>query len=153
MPDFPRLPWPVRVVRVLGPLCLLSACLLVGSLVGPILSTLSLDSWRILTIALNLFILALTYFAINHRYRAGIPPIPQPDMGPVPLTSWQKQARAVALWTALPLCALALAIFIPVTSRAFQFVFPVSILAAVMAGVVGLIAWESRRSIRVPRAL
>jgi hypothetical protein len=149
-PDSPRAPWPIRVVNIMGFLFFLAAFLTVATLIGPILLSLSLASWRVVMIALSLIILFMTCDTIALPYRTGVPQIPRPDMGPVALGSWRKQARAIVLWLATPLCALALSIFIPITSRAYQFVFPVFILSAILAAVARLIVYESRRSQRAP---
>jgi hypothetical protein len=57
--------------------------------------------------------------------------------GPFPLESWQSQVRAFVLAAALPIGALVLAVVIPPTSRAFEIVFPVSIMGACEVAVVG----------------
>jgi hypothetical protein len=149
MRDFPRLPPPLRVVNLLGLLCLLASFLLFAHLFVTFLAALSPDSWRVLMIAINLLILSGTCFTVVRSYRVRSA---QSDRGPFPLHSWQSQVRAIGLWTALPLCALALAVVIPPTADAFGMVFPASMLAAVVLVTAHYVARESSRSMRTPGA-
>src|SRR5258707_11254311 len=127
MRDFRSLPFHLRVVSLLGLLCLLAFSLLFSNLLFvTILSSLSPDSWRILLMAVNLLILGWTCLTVVRIYRARMA---QSDGGPFPVSSWQRQVRAIALWTGLLLCALALAVFIPPAPAAFRLLFPVSMAA------------------------
>jgi hypothetical protein len=149
MREFPRLPSPLRVVNLLGLLCLLASSLLFSHLFVTFLAALSSDSWRVLMIAVNLLILSGTCFTVVRSYRVRSAPS---DGGPFPLSSWQSQVRAIGLRTALPLCALALAVFIPPTADAFGMVFPASMLAAAVLFIACYLARESSRSMRTPGA-
>jgi hypothetical protein len=102
MPDFPRLPSHLRVVSLLGLLCLFASFLLFGKLFSTILSSFSPDSWHVLMMGVNLLIVGGTCFTIVRTYRVRIP---QANGG--------------------PLCALALAVFNPPTADAFGLVFPI----------------------------
>ena len=62
----------------------------------------------------------------------------QPDGESVQFGSWQRQVLALVV-TALPLCGLALALFVPPTAPVFELVFPVSILGAVVLLVLYLV--------------
>ncbi len=55
----------------------------------------------------------------------------------IPLDSWQRQALAIALLAALPLCAIILAAVIPPNQIAFMVVFPITWIGA----LVQLIMW------------
>jgi hypothetical protein len=150
MRDSPRLPWHLRVVSLLGLLCLLAFSLLFSPLLFvTILPSLSPDSWRVLLMALNLFALGWTFRTAVRIYRARIP---RSDGGPFPTSSWQWQVRAIALWTALPLCALALVVFIPPTAAAFGLAFYASLLAAGALFMALAVATESSRSMPTPGA-
>jgi hypothetical protein len=147
MPDFPRLPLHLRVVSLLGLVCLLASFLLFGKLFSTILASFSPDSWRVLMMGVNLLILGGTFFTMVRTYRVRIP---QVDGGPFPLSAWQSQVRAILVWMALPLCALALAVFIPPTADAFGVVFPVSMGAAMVMFVARFLARESSGEMRTP---
>ncbi|HEV2457835.1 MAG TPA: hypothetical protein VGS80_05680 [Ktedonobacterales bacterium] len=149
MREFPRLPPPLRVVRLLGLLGLLASFLLFAHLFDTFLAALSSDSWRVLMIAVNLLILSGTCFTVVRSYRVRSAPS---DRGPFPLNAWQSQVRAIGLWTALPLCALALAVVIPPTADAFGMVFPATMLAGVELIVTRFLAGESSGSMRTPGA-
>ncbi len=150
MRDFRSLPFHLRVVSLLGLLCLLAFSLLFSNLLFvTILSSLSPDSWRILLMAVNLLILGWTCLTVVRIYRARMA---QSDGGPFPVSSWQRQVRAIVLWTALLLCALALAVFIPPAAAAFGLVFPVSMAATVVLFTARYVATESSRSMPTPGA-
>lgn len=149
MHDFPRLPSLLRVVRLLGLLCLLASSVLFWELFFRFLRSLSADSWRVLMIALNLLVLSGACFTAVRAYRARFR---QPEGEPFPLGSWQSQVRAVLLVTAVLLCALALAVFIPPTSAAFGLVFPASMIAFVVLAVTHIVGMESSGPMRTPRA-
>jgi hypothetical protein len=149
MRDYRRLPSHLRVVSLLGLLCLLASFLLFSNLFVTLLSSLSPDSWRVLLMAVNLLILAWTCLTVVRIYRARIA---LSEEGSFPLSYRQRHVRAFALWMALPLCALALAVFIPPTAAAFGLVFPVSMLATGVLVAARSVATESSRSLRTPGA-
>jgi uncharacterized membrane protein YbhN (UPF0104 family) len=149
MRDFRRLPSHLRVVSLLGLLCLLASSLLFSHLFATFLSSLSGDSWRVLLMAVNLLIFGWTSLTVARNYRARIP---QSDGGPFPLSSWQHQVWAIVLWTALPVCALALATFIPPTAAAFGIIFPATMLAMGVLVAAHSVARESNRSMHSPDA-
>jgi hypothetical protein len=149
MRDFPRLPSHLLVVSLLGLLCLLASLLLFSKLFSTILQSLSPDSWRVLMMALNLLILGGTCFTVVRTYRARML---QSDGGPFPLSSWQSQVWAIVLWTAWPLCALALALFIPPTADAFGIVFPATMLAGAELLATRFLTRESSGPMRTPGA-
>jgi hypothetical protein len=93
-------------------------------------------SSRLWIIALNLGALGWFYFLVVQTYSVRLR---QLGMGPFPLNSWQNQARMLVLMAALPLCALALAVVIPPTQRAFEVVFPISIVGAFVS--LGVCLW------------
>src|SRR5258708_20739722 len=104
MRDFRSLPFHLRVVSLLGLLCLLAFSLLFSNLLFvTILSSLSPDSWRILLMAVNLLILGWTCLTVVLFYRARMA---QSDGGPFPVSSWRRQERALLLCTALLLLSL-----------------------------------------------
>ncbi|MGO8947081.1 MAG: hypothetical protein ACLQUY_05345 [Ktedonobacterales bacterium] len=89
---------------------------------------------RLLVIGLNLGTVGIACFFVVQSYtecfrQPGAP-------GPFPLESWQSQVRAFMLAAALPIGALVLAVIISPTSRAFQIVFPVSLLGVFEMAVV-----------------
>src|SRR5689334_22534702 len=95
--DFRSLPFHLRVVGLLGLLCLLAFSLLFSNLLFvTILPSFSADSWRILLMAVNLLILGWTCLTVVRIYRARMA---QSDGGPFPVSSWQRQVRAIVLWT------------------------------------------------------
>src|SRR5258708_10362999 len=125
MRDFGSLPFHLRVVSLLGLLCLLAFSLLFSNLLFvTILSSLSPDSWRILLMAVNLLILGWTCLTVVRIYRARMA---QSDGGPFPVSSWQRQGRALVLWAALPPRGRALAVFIPPAPLPFGPLLPVPI--------------------------
>ena len=138
MTSFRRLPPVLRVVslfRPLLPLGLFVAFMLMvtagawpSGYTGAYLS-------RAAVIAVNLGVVRLACTLVVHVYNSRFR---QTGVGPFPLASWQSQARTTLALAAIPTCALALAVLIPPTARAFQFVFPVSIIGALVCLVVGL---------------
>jgi hypothetical protein len=128
MRDFRPLPPLLRVARILGLLVPLAG------FVAPIALVLTklFPQWtndvvRVMVIALNLGLLSgacsLALRTYSTRFR-------QPDRGPFPLASWQSQVRAIVLAAAPTICALVLAVVISPTARAFEIVFPLSIIGA-----------------------
>lgn len=152
-----RLPPLLRVASILGQLISLAtiALAIVLAIVFFVTSQQSfpylyLDSTRWVMIALNLISLSgacsVAVFTYNTRFL-------RPDGRPFPLDSWQSQVRAIVLLSALPLCALALVLFIPPTSRAFEIVFPITIIAAVVLFVALTTVYAANnRPMRTPRA-
>jgi hypothetical protein len=133
MRDFRRLPLLLRVTSVMGLLFLLAVLALLTDALITWLSPVphsSLDSSRVGVIVPNLMLLSLAWsFPVNSyniRFR-------RPDRGPLPLDSWQSQVRAIALLSALPLCGIAFALFVPPSSFAFVAVFALFILGAIVA--------------------
>lgn len=88
---------------------------------------------RVAIIAVNLTLLGLGSSIVVRTYMAHVR---QLGRGPFRLESWQSQVRAILALTAVPVCALVLAVIISPTVDAFQFVFPVSIIGAIMLPVV-----------------
>jgi hypothetical protein len=73
MRDFRRLPLHLRVVSLLGLLCLLAFSLLFSNLLFvTILSSLSPGSWHVLLMSVNLFVLGWTCRTVVRLYRARI---------------------------------------------------------------------------------
>jgi hypothetical protein len=149
MRSFRRLPPLLRVVSILGLLCALGSSVAFAELFVTILRSLSADSWRVLMIALNLGILSGT---CSVAVRTSNVHVRQPDEGPLPASSWQNQVWAIVVVTALPLCALALAVFIPPTAAAFGLVFPVSMFATVVLLAARSVGAQSSGPMRTPRA-
>lgn len=96
---------------------------------------------RLLVIGLNLGMVCMACSLVVRSYskRFREPGTP----GPFPLDSWQSQVRAIVLVAALAICALVLAVIISPTARAFQIVFPVSILGVFELAVAG--GWYALR--------
>lgn len=134
MLNFRRLPRFLHVVSTLGLLLDLASlvmfsALLVSFITGGVVSRQGLaNDPRLLVIALNLGMLGLACtFAVN-GYRTRFR---QPNRGPFPLDSWQRQTRAIALLAALPLCAIALAAVIsPTQDAAVLMLYAISALGA-----------------------
>ncbi len=84
---------------------------------------------RVEVIAVNLSLVGLGSSLVVRTYRARVR---QPGRGPFPLESWQSQVRTILALIAVPVCALVLAVVISPTTGAFQLVFPVSIIGAIM---------------------
>lgn len=127
---FRGLPPFLRVVWVLGLLFPLTALavLVVGFITYwssiPLL-TLTMNDSRVTPIGLNLTMLGLACSAVINTY---IKRSRQPDREAFPLDSWQRQARAIALLAALPLCGLTLAAVIPPNQAAFVVVYPITVI-------------------------
>ena len=90
---------------------------------------------RLEVIALNLGVLGLGCVGIVHVYNSRFR---QPDRERFPLESWQSQVRTMLALAAIPVCALVLALAIPPTASAFQFVFPVSLIGIFVCATVTL---------------
>jgi len=90
---------------------------------------------RLEVIALNLGVLGLGCVGIVHVYNSRFR---QPDRERFPLESCQSQARTMLALAAIPVCALVLALAIPPTASAFQFVFPVSLIGIFVCATVTL---------------
>ncbi|MGZ3599950.1 MAG: hypothetical protein ACXWQR_09105 [Ktedonobacterales bacterium] len=139
---FHRMPPLLRVASILALLFYLVS----GGLLGPLLmrglSTFSqmmsqstvpqmpVDFLRVLVIGGNLSMLGLActfaLIAYNTRLR-------WPDTRPLLLDSWQSQVRAIVLPSALPLCAITLALVTPQT-------LPVAAVLIVVASAVSVLA-------------
>jgi hypothetical protein len=149
MRDFRHLPPLLRVASILGLLFPLASIELFAVVFAPTLSSLPVGSFRVLMIALNLLLLG---WACSFAVRTYSARFRQPGGGPFPLDSWQSQVRAIVLLSALPLGALAVALVIPPTSRAFQIVFPISILGACVLIVAEVVYAANSGPMRTPRA-
>jgi len=88
---------------------------------------------RLAIIGINLGLLGLGCTLVVRTYRARVR---QHGREPIPLESWQSQVRTILALTAVPVCALVLAVIISPTVGAFQIVFPVSIIGAIILPVV-----------------
>jgi hypothetical protein len=127
-----RLPLFLRIVGILGLLLALAALVMLLALVvlfimgGDAARQAIANDHRWTLILLNLLMLSLACsFAVN-GYRTRFR---QPNRRPFLLDSWQRQARAIALLAALPLCAIALAAVIsPTQDAAFLVLFTISAL-------------------------
>ncbi|MGZ3668052.1 MAG: hypothetical protein ACXVDA_26615, partial [Ktedonobacterales bacterium] len=113
------------------------AMILLSSFLWPSL-LLPQDASRLEVIAVNLGSLCLVCAFAARFYSTRIL---QPDGRPLPLKSWQSLMWAIAPVAALPICAIVLAVVIPPASDAFEIVFPISIIGA----VVLLVAYLSMR--------
>jgi hypothetical protein len=155
---FRRLPPLLRVASILGLLFpLASLALLVSVLVTSLPSFLQSPAGfnqssagfdRGVVIALNLGAIGGACSTAVNTYSTRFR---QPAQGPFLLSSWQSQARAIGLLAALPLCALALAVFIPPTSFAFGLVVLITFLAAVALVVANILTLASPASSGVTR--
>ena len=131
MNTFRRLPPVLRLASLLRPLFPL------GLFAGAFLVTAgewSSAHWGVYAdhlaiIAVNLSLLGLGCSLVVRTYIARVR---QLGRGPFWLESWQSQVRTILAVTAAPACALVLAVIISPTVRAFQFVFPASILGAIV---------------------
>lgn len=139
-----RLPPLLRLASMLGLLCILAALLLFGQLFATLLRLLPLDSYRVLMMAMNLGMLGATYSFVVRHYTARFA---DQQSGPFPLGSWQSQVRTMMLVAALPVSALVLAAFIPPTASAFQVIFLISIIGAIISLVVGLSMVSGRQAV------
>jgi hypothetical protein len=140
--NFRRLPPLLRVSGILG---LLLALTSVGLLTQAFLTSLStFPNWPLRTsvIGMNLGMLgaacSVVVQAYSRRFR-------QPGRGPFPLNSWLSQLRALALVAALPLCALAWAVFIPSTQPGYGNVYLICTLAALV--LLGVYLWPIIRGL------
>jgi hypothetical protein len=136
MNSFRQLPPVLRVaslLRLLFPLGLVAtfAYLVTAGLLSS--AHVEVDASRLAIIAVNLSLLGLGCALVVRTYRARIR---QQGRGSFPLESWQSQVRTILALTAVPVCALVLVVIISPTSRAFQIVFPVSIIGAITLPVV-----------------
>ncbi len=142
MRSFRRLPPLLRVASLLG-------------LLFPVASLTLLVSWLVTSLpsfsrsppepdfgpglfALNLGLLGGACSCVVTTYRTRFR---RPDRGPFPLGSWQSQMRAIVLLAALPLCALALALFIPPTPPALFLVSLLDIAISLLGAMVLLAAF------------
>lgn len=101
----------------------------------------SLDAFRVQIIAANLGLLCFVCAFAVRLYSARFP---HPDSSPLSLNSLQSLIGVTALVTALPICAIVLALIISPASDAFQIVFPISIIGAVVL-LVAYFSTYSRR--------
>jgi peptidoglycan/LPS O-acetylase OafA/YrhL len=115
-----HLPLFLRVVRIVGLLLALASLAMLSAMVvsfitgGDVSRQRLANDPRLLVSALNLNMLSLACnFAVN-GYRTRFR---QPNRRPFPLDSWQRQARAIAVLAALPLCAIALAAVMSPTTQ------------------------------------
>lgn len=90
---------------------------------------------RVAIVAVNLSLVGLACILVVHTYLVRVR---QFGTDPIPLASWQSQVQTIMALTAVPVCALVLAAVISPTVRAFQVVFPVSIVGAIVFLVVAL---------------
>ncbi len=130
MRNFRRLPPLLRVADIVALLFALAGiALLVAAFIMHLSSAPPRWPESTVVIGLNLVLLAGSCSVVDQAYRARFR---RPGGGPSRslLGSWQGQVRAIVLLAALPLCALALAAFIPPTSPAFEIVFLVTLLGA-----------------------
>jgi hypothetical protein len=139
MRNFRRLPPLVRIARPLGGLFVLISLVLLGwMLVTRLPDHLSLGMFRLVNIAVSLSALgsALNLYAINYgrRFRTT-------GVEDFPLSSWQNQARTIALLAALPICALALALFVPSSSPIVLFTGLVNVFACVVI-ILTILRWS-----------
>jgi len=137
---FRRLPPLLRVASILGLLFPLASIALLIDLLAtslPSFPDMPPDFLRMLFIAANLGMLSgafsytLSIYSVRFR---------RPGGGQYPLDSWQSQVRAIGLLSALPLCAIALALFSPATPPS---VFVVELLVGavtVIGAVILLVA-------------
>ena len=134
---FLRLPPVLRVARIAGLLLALAALVLFLQMLPTWLST---SHWpadfpQVFTIAWSLIALSLSCSLVvypydRHARRSG--------RGAVALDSWQSQVRALLVSTALPLCALVLAVVIPPTQPGYENIFFITILAMFVSLVANL---------------
>lgn len=103
----------------------------------------SLDASRVEVVAANLGLLCLVAAFVVRLYSTRIL---QLDGRPFALRSWQRLIGATVLVTLLPICAIVLALAIPPTSDAFQFVFPISLIGAVVLLVAYLSTYSRRQT-------
>ncbi len=138
MSNFRRLPPVLRVASLLRPLFPLGFSAVFVYLVTAgwwSSAHLVVFASRAAVIAGNLLLVGLGCSLVVRRYNSRFR---QPSREPFPLASWQSQVRALLALEALPLCALVLALVISPTVRAFQVVFPVTLIGAVVFLAVAL---------------
>lgn len=138
MTSFRRLPPVLRAVSLLRPLCPLG--LFVAFAYTASVGTWSsahegLSASRVAVIAINLGVVGLGCSAVVYIYNSRFR---QPDRATFPLASWQSQVRTMLALTIIPVAALVLAVAIPPTARAFELVFPASIIGAIVCLAVAL---------------
>lgn len=138
MNSFRRLPPVLRVaslLRLLFPLGLLATSALLVTAGHWSSAQVGIYVSRLAIIAANLSLLGLGCSLVVRTYLVRVR---QPGGEPFPLASWHSQVRTILALTAVPVCALVLAVIISPTVSAFQFVFPASIIGAIMFLVVAL---------------
>jgi|GEM_PF-6358904 len=136
---FRRLPPLLRVASIVGLLFALASLALLTKLGVALVTSFPQsppDFNRMLVIALNLGMIGGASSTTVSTYSLRFRP---PAQGPFLLSSWQSQARAIGLLSALPLCALALAVFIPPATFAFGLVVLITFLAAVALVVANIL--------------
>jgi heme/copper-type cytochrome/quinol oxidase subunit 1 len=140
---FRRLPPLLRVASILGLLFALASLALIAELGVSLVTSFPqspADSNRVFgLVALNVGMLSGACSTAVNTYSMRFR---RPDRGPFPLSSWQSQVRAIVLLAALPLCALALAVFAPLIPLPLDFLFlpvaAISLLAAVVLVVANI---------------
>jgi hypothetical protein len=143
---FPRLPPLLRVVSILNLLFILASLVLfLGSVntVFPSFPRWPVDASRAVGIAWNLIMLSLacSFVVSNYSLRFF-----RPGRGAYPLESWQSQVRWLLALAALPLGALALAVFLPqIPLLNFVVVWP-NLLAILVLGAVLIYAADKWRA-------
>ena len=138
MTGFRRLPPVLRVASLLRPLFPLALFALFALMVtaeswspGPEVAYVS----RVAVIGINLGVLGLGCSVMVHVYNSRFR---QPGKESLLLESWQRQLWTMLALAAIPVCAIALALVIPPTARAFQFAFPVSLIGVFVCLAVTL---------------
>lgn len=124
-----HLPPPLRVVGILGFLCILASLVLSTAQVfhlHPFSLPTGVYSSRIQLVAMNLGLLGLAVIFTLNAYR-----MRHVNMR-LPLATWQRQARTILFVAILPLVALTLALVIPPTLSIYGIAFGISVLAAVV---------------------
>lgn len=132
MLNFRRLPPFLRIVNALGLLFVITALIMWAALfiANPLSSLLEPpNDSRVIIISVNLVLLSAACSGVVNTYAKRVR---QPDAEPFPLDSWQRQALAIALMGALPLCAIILAALISPAGFLFGLVFALSVLAVVV---------------------
>jgi hypothetical protein len=132
-------------------LCLGASVFLFWMLFSTIVPSLTPNAWRLLMMAVNLFILALTCLTIVRLYHLR-ERMPQSEGGLFPRRGWKSPVGSILMWMALPLCGLALSVFIPPTTDAYGFVFPGTMLAGLELIGARFFVQASSREMRSPGA-
>ncbi len=138
MNSFRRLPPVLRVaslLRLLFPLGLLATCALLVTAGHWSSVQVGIYVSRLAIIATNLSLVGLGCSLVVRSYLVRVR---QRGREPFSLASWHSQVRTIVTLTAVPVCALVLAVIISPTAGAFQLVFPASILGAIMFLVIAL---------------